>query len=169
MRGVRSPGRERLGSATSSISWCLPARPTCFRRICVFSARKQLAIHTKTSQLHGFVVIRSLMHLSCLFHSHAGRIFICELMVPRMQHEFNQRSDAPYGPPPRQNTSGIDKMLLLLLHFRICYLKLREPTFSAQEGPLLREDKAGPVLVALSKVTGRSPAPWSCQPPRLLL
>lgn len=79
----------------------------------MFSRR---GIHIKTLQLHGFgfVAVGSLVPLSCRSHPHAGRILVCELMVPRMQREFNQRSDAPYAQSHRQKTSGVDKMRFLL-------------------------------------------------------
>lgn len=59
----------------------------------VFSQR---GIHIKTPAPR-VPSVRSLVPLPCRAHPHAGRVRVCESMVPRMQHEFNQRSEAPYA------------------------------------------------------------------------
>lgn len=146
--------------------WALTVWLMCFRGDRVFWVRKQLAIPVKTRQLHELVVIRSLMPLSCRPHPHAGRTFICELMVPRTQREFNQRSDAPCVQPQDRMPRALIRCVYFAKHFGIYYLKLREQGGVGSEvpGALGRYGLLLPMLVAPSKVTGRSPAshPVSC-------
>lgn len=134
----------------------------------VFSQR---GIHIKTPAPRVPSVRSSCLFLAAPTPTLAGYVFVSPWSPECSTNLISAQRH--HTPRHRQNTSGVDKMRLLLQGPLVSNISSGgNEAFLAQKclcSGKIRQGLLLPMLVALSRVTGRSPVPRSCQPSCLLL